>query len=188
MALGGADLPLRPSAAPGGGRRAARAPAPRRAGVRGRCALARSGRGALCLPPRPTIRPNACADPAKEARARAIFQRDPLPGLPERIDRRLRGRAGRRPAPHRPRAGSRRAQRRARCKRLSWSTATASSCCCRPSFSLGNALLWATPFVSSLGGGAVLVRASPEERRRAGRPHRRGGGRARRTRRGQQAA
>ena len=45
-------------------------------------------------------------DPAQEARARAIFARCPLPRLPERVDRRFRGRTGRRPATRRARAGA----------------------------------------------------------------------------------
>ena len=103
MALGG------PSRCPTGGcasacrQRARAAPAPgRRPNDAARALAPRSPR--RCSAWRAAADPaDRLADPGKEARARALFSRHPLPGLPERIDRRLRGRPRPRPAPDRAR-------------------------------------------------------------------------------------
>ena len=143
--LGAADL--RRAAAHGAGRRCLavrpppavrgrRAERARGAGRRRRPNDAEDGCGA---PPAPLSRCSCCgaaaadpadrlADPAQEARARALFRDDALPGLPERVDRRVRRAAGPRPAPDGPPAGGGRAHRRPDPAPF-WSAATASSCC-----------------------------------------------------------
>ena len=99
----------------------------------------------------------------------------PLPGLPERVHRRLRGRAGRRPAGHCPRAGEGRAQRRGdqALPHRSLRRIRAADAAVFP----GNLALWGGPFlvVASGGAGGCSAAAEPRARSRAiGREKRRG--------------
>ena len=84
------------------------------------------------------------ADPALEARARALSKRAALHGLPEPVDRRFRCAARPRPAHPGARAAAGRRQRPAGA-RLPGRSATASSCCCEPRLHWRTALLWLAP-------------------------------------------
>ena len=177
MALGGGS----PSPTAGCGWRPRRAASARRSGARANesaAPLADRGRRAL---PGGGGRSGRSPERSGQGGARPVpLSRDPLPGLPGRVDRRIRRASRRRPAPARPPAGGRGRERRPRSGPF-WPPATATSSSCRPPFSPANAVLWIAPFP---GGRASAAACSLSRRRRDGSPRTpissRGGGASRR--------